>query len=86
MGMPKTLLEAVKHFASSDNCRDYLVAIRWPNGIECPRCGSKAVYFDSSSNRWECKTRHPKRTFTLKTGTIFEDEGSKFMAMLAGVT
>ena len=73
MGMPKTLLEAVKHFASSDNCREYLVAIRWPNGIECPRCGSKAVYFDSSSNRWECKTRHPKRTFTLKTGTIFED-------------
>jgi len=73
MGMPKTLLEAVKHFASSDNCRDYLVSIRWPNGIACPTCGSKAVYFDSSSNRWECKTRHPKRTFTLKTGTIFED-------------
>lgn len=22
---------------------------------------------------WECKFRHPKRRFTLKTGTIFED-------------
>jgi transposase-like protein len=70
---PKTLLEAVKHFASADNCREYLVAIRWPNGITCPVCGSKAVYFDSSRNGWECKTRHPRRKFTLKTGTIFED-------------
>jgi len=73
MGMPVTLLEAVKHFASVDHCREYLVAMRWPDGVVCPRCGSKAVYFDSGSNRWECKTRHPKRTFTLKTGTIFED-------------
>ena len=71
--MPKALIDAVKHFASADNCREYLVARRWPNGVTCPRCGSQTVYFDSGSNRWECKTRHPKRTFTLKTGTIFEN-------------
>ena len=73
MGMPKTLLEAVRYFAKPENCREYMVSRRWPNGITCPVCGSKAVYFDSSRNGWECKTRHPKRKFTLKTGTIFED-------------
>ena len=76
MGMnalPKTLIEAVKYFANPDNCREYLVARRWPNGVTCPTCSSKTVYFDSSRNGWECKTRHPKRKFTLKTGTIFED-------------
>ena len=73
MGMPKTLLDAVKHFANADNCREYMVARRWPNGVRCPQCGSDSVYFDAGRNRWECKTRHPKRTFTLKTGTIFED-------------
>jgi transposase-like protein len=73
MSAPKTLLEAVKHFANPDNCREFLVARRWPNGITCPTCGSDKVYFDSSRNGWECKTRHPKRKFTLKTGTIFED-------------
>jgi transposase-like protein len=71
--LPKTLIEAVKHFADPDNCREYLVARRWPNGVTCPECGSKSVYFDTSRNGWECKTRHPKRKFTLKTGTIFED-------------
>jgi transposase-like protein len=76
MGMtklPRTLLEAVKYFADADNCREYMVSRRWPNGVTCPQCGSTAVYFDSSRNGWECKTRHPKRKFTLKTGTIFED-------------
>jgi len=71
--MPKTLLDAVKFFAVPANCREYMVSRRWPNGVTCPQCGTASVYFDSSRNGWECKTRHPKRKFTLKTGTIFED-------------
>ena len=71
--LPRTLLEAVRYFANADNCRDYLVSRRWPNGVTCPTCGSKTVYFDKGRNGWECKTRHQKRKFTLKTGTIFED-------------
>jgi transposase-like protein len=71
--LPKTLVEAIRYFSSPANCREYLVARRWPNGVTCPQCGSTSVYFDSSRNGWECKTRHPRRKFTLKTGTIFED-------------
>jgi len=70
---PSTLLEAVRFFKNAENCREYMVSRRWPNGVTCPQCGSESVYFDSSRNGWECKTRHPKRKFTLKTGTIFED-------------
>ena len=71
--LPKTLTDAVRYFASADNCRDYMVGRRWPKGVTCPQCGSTSVYFDQGRNGWECKTRHPKRKFTLKTGTIFED-------------
>jgi transposase-like protein len=70
---PGTFVEAAHYFADPDNCREYLVSRRWPNGVTCPTCGSTAVYFDTSRNGWECKTRHPQRKFTLKTGTIFED-------------
>ena len=73
MKPPKTLADAIRYFTVPENCREYLVSRRWPNGVTCPTCGSKSVYFDSSRNGWECKTRHPKRKFTLKTGTIFED-------------
>ncbi|MGH9349005.1 MAG: IS1595 family transposase [Vicinamibacterales bacterium] len=85
MTHPKTLSDASRYFASPDNCREYLVDRRWPNGVTCPVCGSTAVYFDHSRNGWECKTRHPKRKFTLKTGTIFEDSALRLDKWLPAV-
>jgi transposase-like protein len=70
---PKTLQDAILYFADADNCLNYLVARRWPNGVTCPRCGSDKVGFVKSRRLWQCKTRHDHAQFTLKTGTIFED-------------
>jgi hypothetical protein len=71
---PKTLQEAILHFADPKNCREYLVARRWPNGVSCPRCGSDKVAFLEKYNRWQCNAKtHANRQFTAKTGTIFED-------------
>jgi transposase-like protein len=70
---PSTLQEAIIYFADPKNCREYLVVRRWPNGVECPTCGSKSVKFSEKHNRWQCAAHHSRRQFTLKTGTIFED-------------
>src|SRR5713226_5832082 len=35
---PNTLQEAIVYFADPTNCREYLVARRWPKGVTCPRC------------------------------------------------
>ncbi len=70
---PKTLQEAVVYFADPVNCRNYLVARRWPNGVTCPRCGSANVLFLEKYNRWHCREKHDAPQFTLKTGTIMED-------------
>ena len=70
---PKTLLEAIKHFESPDNCREYLVARRWPNGVICPTCGRDDVSFLAKQNKWQCKSAHKQRQFSAKVGTIFED-------------
>lgn len=68
-----TLQEAIVYFSDPANCREYVVARRWPNGVECPRCGSKNVTFLEKYNRWQCGARHASRQFTAKVGTIFED-------------
>src|SRR5580692_4431506 len=70
---PSTLQEAIIYFASPDNCREYLVAHRWPDGVVCPRCGSKNILLQAKYNRWQCGSKHALRQFTSKTGTIFED-------------
>jgi transposase-like protein len=70
---PTTLQEAVVYFATPDNCREYVTPRRWPNGVTCPTCGSDKVKFQPQHNRWQCSSRHPRRQFTLKTGTIMEE-------------
>jgi transposase-like protein len=70
---PTTLKDAVIYFSNPDNCLNYLVTRRWPNGVVCPTCGSDRVSFVPSRRVWQCKTRHPKSQFSVKVGTIFED-------------
>ena len=73
MDAPKTLLEAVTYFSDFDRCRDFLVSLRWPNGVRCPTCGSDRVRWLAKQRRWKCAEDHPKRQFSLKAGTILED-------------
>ena len=71
---PKTLQQAVQYFTDQDNCIDYLAAKRWVDGrVSCPTCGSEKVGFLANQRRWQCSDRHPKRQFSVKVGTIFED-------------
>jgi transposase-like protein len=72
---PQTLQEAIVYFSDQENCLSYLVARRpeWKEGVVCPVCGSTKVGFLKKQLRWQCSARHPKRQFSVKVGTIFED-------------
>src|SRR5947209_9749872 len=80
----KTLQEAIVYLTDPANCREYVVALRWPNGIVWPRCGSKSEVMEKY-NRWQCGSRHASRQFTLKTGTIIEDSPRGMDKWLAGM-
>jgi transposase-like protein len=70
---PQTLMDAIRYFADPNITLDLMVAIRWPDGVTCPTCGSKEVTFLKTRRLWKCKNRHPKQQFSAKVGTIFED-------------
>jgi hypothetical protein len=70
---PKTLQQAIVYFSDPDRCFAFLSARIFPDGAICPQCGSKDIRFLATRRLWECKTKHPKRQFSLKVGTIFED-------------
>ena len=67
---PATLIEAITYFADPDRCLDFIVALRWPNGVVCPTCGSPETSFLSTRRVWKCKNSHPKQQFSVKVGTI----------------
>jgi len=74
MSKPKTLQEAIIHFADEDNCLEFMRLHRWPDGVvTCPACGRKDVSWLEKQKKWQCKSAHAKRQFSAKVGTIFED-------------
>jgi transposase-like protein len=72
---PESLQDAILYFSNPENCLTYLVARRpeWKDGVICPTCGSNKVSFLKAQLRWQCSAHHPKRQFSVKVGTIFED-------------
>jgi transposase-like protein len=70
---PKTLLAASRYFADPDVCVDFVAAMRWPNGVECPHCGGKKVSYLSTRRIWKCMAKVCHRQFSVKTQSVFED-------------
>src|SRR5207245_7322655 len=74
MAIPKTLQEAIQHFSDYDNCRKFMAAVRWLDGIvRCPLCNSEKVTYLENARLYRCYGDHPRPKFSLKIGTVFED-------------
>jgi len=55
-------------FKTKQDCTDYLISVRWPNGFECPVCAS-IRYWQKTKGRFECIDCHKETSVT--NGTIF---------------
>ena len=67
---PRDLLEFESRFSSEQHCRDYLFALRWPDGFRCPGCGHERAW--PVRKVWlECA--HCGRQTSVTAGTIFQD-------------
>ena len=72
--LPKSLQEAIVYFSDYENCKNFLMALRWPDGkVKCPQCGSEHVTYLQNARLWKCYAKHSLPKFSLKTGTIMED-------------
>jgi transposase-like protein len=70
---PQTLTDAIRHFVDPDKALAFMVGLRWPDGVQCPRCGAKEVQFISTRRIWKCKRCVEKKQFSVKVGTVMED-------------
>jgi transposase-like protein len=74
MESPRTLQDAIIHFQDYQNCKAFMVELRWPDGVvKCPHCQSEHVTYLANARVWKCYSGHDRPRFSLKTGTIFED-------------
>lgn len=69
MSAIKSLEQARREFSTQRKCEKHLQRLRWPNGVTCPRCGTKRPYWLKNQHLWEC--RECKYHFSVTAGTIF---------------
>ena len=66
---PKTFEEFLDWFQSNADCEQYLELIRWPNGVECPKCGSHKMW-RTERGLLHCGDCQHQTSATV--GTVFE--------------
>jgi transposase-like protein len=69
--MEMNLADLVEQFGSNDRCRDYLEHLRWPDGVECPKCKAKSVSRISTRRQFDCNSC--RNRFSVTAGTVFHD-------------
>ena len=67
MNLPKL----VEQFGSEDKCHAYLEELRWPDGVECPRCGSNKISRIRERRQFDCDAC--RYQFSVRVGTLFHD-------------
>ncbi|MBZ5648223.1 MAG: IS1595 family transposase [Acidobacteriia bacterium] len=68
---PTNLVSVVEQYATDDRCRETLTHLRWPKGVECPRCHNKGISRAYDRNVFDCNScRHQ---FSVTAGTMFHD-------------
>jgi transposase-like protein len=71
--LPETLQEAIAYFADKTRALEFMIALRWPDGVvRCNRCECADVRFMASVMRWKCR-ECKNHQFSVKVGTLFED-------------
>jgi transposase-like protein len=69
--METNLINLIERYGNEEKCRKALEALKWYNGVKCPRCGSKKISRITERNQYDCdKCRYQ---FSVTAGSIFHD-------------
>jgi transposase-like protein len=61
----------IAEYGSEDKCRAYLEALRWPDGVRCPRCDGPTISRIKKRGQFDCDSC--RYQFSVTAGTIFHD-------------
>lgn len=53
---PKSIFEFQERFDTEEKCAAFLIESRWPDGFQCPRCGSTTFYWIADRKLMQCAT------------------------------
>ena len=67
---PRSFKEFDRFFPDEESCREYLFRVRWPQGYQCHKCGSKASPWITARGYLHC--RNCEGELSITADTVFE--------------
>ncbi|HKR83179.1 MAG TPA: IS1595 family transposase [Terriglobales bacterium] len=67
------LVELIARFGDDQHCRNYLEALRWPDGVRCPKCNGAKISSILKRDQYNCDNESCRYQFSVTAGTIFHD-------------
>src|SRR3954453_1941599 len=68
--LPEDMPSFLARFGTDEQCREYLLKARWPDGFRCAACGHDDAYTLKTKIVYECVAC--RKQHSLLVGTIFE--------------
>lgn len=65
------LVNLIERFGTDEKCRQYLTELRWPHGVQCPRCLWKGVSTIADRGQYDCNVC--RYQFSVTANSIFHD-------------
>ena len=65
------LINLIERFGSEDKCRAFLEELRWPCGVQCPRCKGDKITKVPDRPQYDCTAC--RYQFSVTAGTILHD-------------
>ncbi len=67
-----SLIEAAREFSDEKRAERMFVLNRWPNGVTCPKCGSRNFQARKTRKPQPYRCRDCRKDFSVKTGTVIQ--------------
>ena len=67
------LCELMERFGDEQSCRNYLEKLRWPKGVQCPKCSGERISSILKRDQYNCDTESCRYQFSVTADTQFHD-------------
>ena len=70
-----TLVQLFDMFPTDEAAEQWFINQRWPEGVECPHCGSTSIKRNGGHPSMPFHCKDCRQFFSTKTGSVTDDPG-----------
>ena len=79
-----SLAELIRQFSDNATAEQWFVAVRWPNGPQCPHCESDNIQ-SGAAHKMPYRCRDCRKRFSVRTNTVMAASNLGFQVWLLAV-